>query len=116
MHLLKTHCFSVNDFLVSGAPSPVLTTTLRPGKTAPFTTAKRAPARGASILTRGSGGDAVQGWLDLAKLVSGGGGFKSAFKDLANKIGELTKPPTTCRLENRADKSISGNHHHACGP
>lgn len=36
---------------------------------------------------RGTGGDAVQGWLDLAKLVSGGGGFKSAFKDLAHKIG-----------------------------
>ena len=29
----------------------------------------------------------MQGWIDVAKLVSGGGGFKSAYKDLANQIG-----------------------------
>ena len=40
-----------------------------------------------SIATRSTGGDAVQGWIDVAKLVSGGGGFKSAYKDLANQIG-----------------------------
>jgi hypothetical protein len=30
--------------------------------------------------------------MDLANLVSGGGGFKSAYKDLAQKIGGLRKP------------------------
>lgn len=44
------------------------------------------------------GGDAVQGWVDLAKLVSGGGGFKSVYKELAQKIGTLPR----C-LQKRAD-------------
>jgi hypothetical protein len=35
-----------------------------------------------------TGSDAVQGWIDLSKLVSGGGGIKSVFKDLASKIGD----------------------------
>lgn len=30
----------------------------------------------------------MQGWVDLAKLVSGGGGFKSVYKELAQKIGK----------------------------
>ena len=30
----------------------------------------------------------MQGWIDVAKLVSGGGGVKSAYKDLAYQIGE----------------------------
>lgn len=31
----------------------------------------------------------MQGWIDVAKLVSGGGGVKSAYKDLAYRIGEF---------------------------
>lgn len=38
-------------------------------------------------VARGLGQDTVQGWLDLSKLVSGSGGIKTAYDDLAYKIG-----------------------------
>ncbi|KAK9820230.1 hypothetical protein WJX72_007723 [[Myrmecia] bisecta] len=44
-----------------------------------------------STLARGVGKDAIDssGWLDLAKLVtSGGGGVKTAYEDLADKLGK----------------------------
>lgn len=41
------------------------------------------------VVARGGLGDAVEGWLDIAKLVSGAGsdGGKTPFDDLAYKIG-----------------------------
>jgi len=57
------------------------------------TAGKQSSARGTSTCTQSAGGDAVQGWMDLAKLVSGGGGFKSAYKDLAQKIGGYQRTP-----------------------
>ena len=40
-----------------------------------------------SVLCRGFGKDTVEGWIDLSKLVSGSGGIKTAYEDLAYKIG-----------------------------
>ncbi len=42
---------------------------------------------GRSVLVHGAGEDAVQGWIDLAQLVSSAGGVKGAYEKLANKIG-----------------------------
>ena len=39
-------------------------------------------------VARGFGKDTVEGWIDLSKLVSGSGGIKTAYEDLAYKIGE----------------------------
>ena len=40
-----------------------------------------------SMACRGIGKDTVEGWIDLSKLVSGSGGVKTAYEDLAYKIG-----------------------------
>ncbi|GFR41636.1 hypothetical protein Agub_g2366 [Astrephomene gubernaculifera] len=37
--------------------------------------------------TRGLGKDAVDGWLDITKLVAGGGGAKTPYEDFASAIG-----------------------------
>lgn len=39
-------------------------------------------------MIHGLGKDTVEGWIDLSKLVSGSGGIKTAYEDLAYKIGE----------------------------
>lgn len=49
---------------------------------------RRAFTERRTVVSRGAGKDAVQGWIDVAKLVSGGGGVKSAYKDLAYQIGK----------------------------
>ena len=40
------------------------------------------------VVIHGLGKDTVEGWIDLSKLVSGSGGIKTAYEDLAYKIGE----------------------------
>lgn len=40
------------------------------------------------IVGHGFGKDTVEGWIDLSKLVSGSGGIKTAYEDLAYNIGE----------------------------
>ena len=41
------------------------------------------------VIVHGLGKDTVEGWIDLSKLVSGSGGIKTAYDDLAYKIGEI---------------------------
>lgn len=41
------------------------------------------------VVVHGLGKDTVEGWIDLSKLVSGSGGIKTAYEDLAYKIGEI---------------------------
>ena len=48
--------------------------------------------RANTVVVHGIGQDTVEGWIDLAKLVSGSGGIKTAYEDLAYKIGE--SPPS----------------------
>lgn len=45
---------------------------------------------------KGIGKDAAQGWLDISKLVSGGGKTKTAYDKLASLIG--AEPITLCGL------------------
>lgn len=40
------------------------------------------------VVVHGIGKDTVEGWIDLSKLVSGSSGIKTAYEDLAYKIGE----------------------------
>lgn len=40
------------------------------------------------VVVLGFGKDTVEGWIDLSKLVSGSGGIKTAYEDLAYNIGE----------------------------
>lgn len=55
-------------------------------------TGRRAGLQKRFVVPRSAGSDAVQGWIDVAKLVSGGGSVKSAYKDLAYQIGGLPCP------------------------
>lgn len=41
------------------------------------------------LTVHGLGKDTVEGWIDLSKLVSGSGGIKTAYEDLAYKIGKI---------------------------
>ena len=62
---------------------------------------RKASSQKRNIILRSAGKDAVQGWIDVAKLVSGGGGVKSAYKDLAYQIGRFSTSPLVFLLSLR---------------
>ena len=61
------------------------------------------------MLCRGIGKDTVEGWIDLSKLVSGSGGIKTAYEDLAYKIGMCLLHASTAYCSAMHRKWLTGS-------